>query len=284
MSLAKLFSPWGFGKYSKPVGPVTLDRSNRLFEGLTRAYLFRDNVTGTETVLDYSDARDHLAGAGPGISSSVGIGGWKISTALSGMVQSTAVSVHSGNITLFALGIFTREGANNTIISADSTGTGERDFQFRFNSSNVLEFIPFVGGTNYSATGATAKNATDLYAVAATYDGETARVFLNGHEDGTDTTPSGSLDADNAKLGIGARATSSATSDIADVSTNDFFAAYIWDRALSAEEILSLSNDPYQLFKNSVDLYPGKVAAVGVTPKNRVFHGPFGSPVLTGPF
>lgn len=61
-----------------------------------------------------------------------------------------------------------------------------RCFQFRITSSSKLEFIWWTTGAGpFFATGATSLVAGTRYHVAATFDGTTGKVFLNGVLDGS---------------------------------------------------------------------------------------------------
>ena len=254
---------------AKPIGDVELDPSNAFSSLFDRVYLMQDNLPaiGAGVISDLAGTDNLITN---GVLSGIGpLGNFVETTGSTRIYQDTGQtkSVHAGNITILVMAKFKSAGFNNQIVCADSNVTGQRDFQFRWNSSNVLEFIPFVGGAPFSTTGVTAKNVTDIYVAGATYDGETAKVFLNGALEGSNSTPSGNLDADNSRLTIGARGTSTSTLSFADPGTNENYLVYISPTALTDTEMYEITTDLLQIVSPRETYFIPSVTAVGgVTP------------------
>lgn len=104
--------------------------------------------------------------------------------------------------------IKTNDSGNTLLILNRDNGSGGagstgREFQFRKNSSNQLEFIGFNGSANtVHSTGTINSNAQTH--VAVTYDGTTVRLYIGGAADGT-MSMSGSLNSGSgASLLLGA--------------------------------------------------------------------------------
>lgn len=79
-------------------------------------------------------------------------------------------------------------------------------FTFRFDLDATLTLYIFSGGSFVTARSA-AISAGVAYHVAGTYDGTTAKVYLNGTQSGT--MPNGSMNASTVQLRVGAMTTGS---------------------------------------------------------------------------
>lgn len=124
------------------------------------------------------------------------------------------------NLSAFTVEAFVKPSSTSgtpMIAARDDTTTAGRSFQF-YISGGKLAFTKIANGVA-TATGATTLAAGTTYHVAATYDGATLRVYVNGTQDGTAAT-SGTLGASTTDLRIGARRN---TSPI----TTDFFSGVI---------------------------------------------------------
>jgi hypothetical protein len=101
------------------------------------------------------------------------------------------------------------------------------------------------GGVNKTVYGATGDiNLNQLNTGCLTSDGSNLRGYQNGRLVGTTATTGANLsyDAIYHRVGLG-----SATGDFGGLNGAVHFAG-VWNRALRAEEIKSLSNNPWQIF------------------------------------
>lgn len=89
------------------------------------------------------------------------------------------------------------------MIVCRDNNSGARLWQFRTNASGKLEFVGFVAFSPFICDGTTTLTAGSWYHLAATFDGTTAKVYVNGTLDGS-LPQSGNLDtgsADSAFVG-----------------------------------------------------------------------------------
>lgn len=88
-----------------------------------------------------------------------------------------------GTITLEAIVKLTTTGNNYSILDRDNS---TRCFQFRISSGNKFQLIFWTTtGGPFTVTGATTIAAATAYHLAATYDGTTAILYVNGSSDGS---------------------------------------------------------------------------------------------------
>ncbi len=78
-------------------------------------------------------------------------------------------------------------GSARSVVDRDDGGSA-RLFQFRINTSSVIEFIPFVGGSPIILPGGTTISTGVFSRVDGTIDGTNTKVYLNG---ASDATPAG---------------------------------------------------------------------------------------------
>jgi hypothetical protein len=177
---------------------------------------------------------------GKRISSSGSLAGYRSFTGKASTAQYTVAAV--------VLDSAGRGAFRNPIDSDDSNGS-PRFFQLRFNTSNQAEFIPFnTGGTPFTTTGSTASSATGLSVILASVDSaQAARVYLNGKLEGGPSTITGSVQTIAATNRIAIGNTNTTTSGNQPF-TGDIYGGFFWNRCLTASEILSFSQNPWQLF------------------------------------
>jgi len=132
------------------------------------------------------------------------------------------------------------DNAIGQIIARDeSHGVSKRDFQFRKDNTDELQFVVFVGGDVYvcTSTGKIPEDGSPTH-VAGTYDGETIKTYINGVNDGVNTSPSGNMDNEGGYLTLGARLQQNAVPDVyAEFFEGDIDEAGVFTRALNATEI-----------------------------------------------
>jgi len=231
---------------NKPIGQVEIDWGHPLAEGLRGCYLFNDTY----------DLVSHEKVTLRGDSILDGTGNLVVDSSLSFPINDGAYtstkSVHNGELSVVADITLRSSGLNQQIYSADSNDSNKREWQFRISGTNNVQFIPFVNNSNDPATGSTALTVGNRYTVGCTHNKTLSTnnvvVYLNGMQDGVDTKP-GSLDDDGALKCIGIRTKTITPTIFTEAASHKFNYIYHWDRALSAEEIQSLHQDPYQFLK-----------------------------------
>jgi hypothetical protein len=95
-------------------------------------------------------------------------------------------------------------GANRAILTHDAGSGAQRAFQVEVSSAGKLFLNVWnTGGTLYTATGATTLSLTTAYHVVATYDGSTAKVYVNGIQDAS-VAATGTMRTSSALMWLGA--------------------------------------------------------------------------------
>ena len=156
---------------------------------------------------------------------------------------------HSGKLAIIS-GFTARSiAAYQMIVANDESVTNARDFQFRTNASTgLIEFIPFVGGVNYSAVSTTPAVVGERLVAGCNHDGTTSKVYIDGAMEGS-AAVSGNLDADGGHLALGARIRNAAVTDIVDYFNSDIEFAWVFNRSLSDDEHQEYAANPYQILK-----------------------------------
>ena len=233
----------------KPTGPVEIDWRNTIARGLTRLIAVDDlyDPANKSQLTTYGTQQKIIDLDGSGRSFSGG----------NGLLCGNR-SPHNGSFTVLAVAKPTSFPVHGNIVGCHSDLSGLANFQFRITTGAKLEFIPFVANAAKVLTGATTLTANKSYALAATYDASltvaTAKVFVNGAQDAA-LNVTGAMDTDAAALAIGTRFRYANGTYPADFFTGNIYFVLMFDRALSAREIRSLSDNPYQILKPANDLY-----------------------------
>jgi hypothetical protein len=146
------------------------------------------------------------------------------------------------NFTLFALfDSSAGSGSYSTIIGGDSN-SGTREFQFRFNSSNGMDFIRF--DTSVTAYTVSTASATSRVGVAvAVSSGTSFKAYINGQ-----WTPVGSISG-NPQAATQAALNGSFGYDAVALSADKFYCGGVIPRALADGEAVQLANDIWQIFQ-----------------------------------
>lgn len=122
---------------------------------------------------------------------------------------------------------------------AQATGAGYNSGLYS-NGSNYFFFIKTGGNGTSIATTTLSNQAVKKFRLTGTYDGVNLRIYFNGNLEGT-TAKSGNVDASIFSLNINRWNAASAHSGL-------FYFGLVYNRALSAKEVLELSNNPWQIF------------------------------------
>jgi hypothetical protein len=247
----------------KPTGLVEIDCGNPIARGLTRLIAVDDlyDPANKSQLITYGTQQKIMDLDGSGRSFAGG----------SGLLCGNR-SPHNGSFTVLAVAKPASFTGNGNIVGCHSDLSGLANFQFRITAGAKLEFIPFVANAAKTLTGATTLTANKSYALAATYDASltvaTAKVFVNGVQDAA-LNVTGAMDTDAAALAIGTRFRLANGTNPADFFTGNIYFVLMFDRSLSASEIRSLSDNPYQILKLVNDLYYFPVQSGGGGPSTQ---------------
>jgi hypothetical protein len=107
------------------------------------------------------------------------------------------------------------------------------------------------GASNTDVDGTTDLPDTNggVHTLAGTYDGAVGRLYVDGVEEGTNSTITGDLSMSADQPTIGASSLGTASEFVGDI-----YCVYLWDRALSAADIRLLHLDPFGLIRPSVTI------------------------------
>ncbi len=149
------------------------------------------------------------------------------------------------------------------IVSKEDWEAASRGYSLRTGESGRLSFVLSIGGTWQEALSGQEMSDGTWVHVAGTYDGSAVKVFVNGQEKATTPYP-GAITPSTYPLNIGR--SSYATDRLFNGLVDD---VRIYDRALSADEVLALSGDcsPAYLhtyndfWANGTDLSPAEPGA-----------------------
>lgn len=173
-------------------------------------------------------------------------------------------------------------GANyqEVMRKGDNSGTQDYDLLINFPSGGEINFNIWNSGAKSSDGAPLTIGETSI--VTGTYDGDNLRMYKSGLEVGTPTAFSGVIEKSTDSIGIGARVKGTVDRK---TDAQIYFVA-VHNRALSASEIKSLHENPWQIFR-SRELYipligPGDTPVTLEEPPG----GPVtatGGPVITKP-
>jgi hypothetical protein len=254
--LPKELHPDFFTPKVKPIERVEVDWANPLSSGLRGAWLLRDgqDILGqrsfTQQTPPYRLHGDAYLDPVDGL----------VVDGTDDCLELGSDPIHAGSLTVVCCAKITSSGGNHSICTADSDSSGRREWQFRKNSSNKLEFIPFVSGSTGVAAGATTLSTTNPHVLGCSHEGggssNNVKVYVDGRLDGT-STKAGAMDTDGATLTVGARSRTVPVLtpvQIADDMTGNIEWLLIWDRALGEAEHRAIADNFKQIFKPAVEL------------------------------
>lgn len=224
------------GRGLRPPRPNVLDKQNSLAQGLSICFpdLAGPDVAGTAVLTKNGSPTDHFAPQG--------VGKYFGNTANSYLLTGFPGLSDGVQYTIAVVGV--NGSAGGIPWNADrSDGNSIRIFQFNCSPSGT-SFIPFDNGaTPYFAQSSTGPAAGAPYVLvgrAATK----AEIWVNGVLGGTADTISGTIQGtpDYVTLEIGSRNVSGSTYD------GTVVAIFRWNRALTNEEVIRFSFDPWGMF------------------------------------
>jgi len=232
----------------KSILPLKVNWSNSLTRGLTRVYLLNGPVV-------HELISGRVSVDSKNITTSFDTRGQLSEHASNGAMLLGRQVPHTGRLSIVAGITPASVTGTQSIFTADSSDIGVRSWQFRL-SGDKVNFIPFVSNSNGTVTGATALTIGQFHIVGCTHDdiagANNIRVYVDGVQDGQ-ASKAGSLDPDNAALGIGCRFSNvTIGSDLENFDGNINFIFCWGDRFLSASEHLLVSRDINQLLIPSV--------------------------------
>ncbi len=160
-------------------GVTTDGSSSSTWDSHFLMVLHYPNGTGTPSFTDSSQSGHILAGSATAATGQIDGGivtsGSSYPTYGTGFTFSAAVTVSQ----------WTKLTSKDAIQEIFSRDGATRNFQWRINASNLLEFIPFIGGSPVFVNGVTALTTGTAFYSACVNDGSNGFVYLNGAQDGT---------------------------------------------------------------------------------------------------
>lgn len=124
-------------------------------------------------------------------------------------------------------------GYQDVISKADNASATNYQLRIGYSGSAQMQFVVTIGGTAYVAQGSTVLSSNKWYHVAATYDGSTMKVYVDGNLDGSQSV-SGTLDSTTEPVLIGARAFNTGGQDFFSGKIDE---AAVYGSALTASRI-----------------------------------------------
>lgn len=240
-----LYSPWT----SQPQQYVGIDFGNPITRRLVFATgaRFVDSVTnGAPTLYGVPSYTPTISGVG--LDFSGGAAGTQAAQYATGVA--TDVFRFGGTLhVLLKVGSLYLAGSGNSICGKNTSGTA--GWALRVNASGKAQFLNYGTGTDLTLTGNTTLVSGRTYLISVTtpsahpYSAGGARIFVNGIDDtassNATTGPSTTDSAIPLKIGGGGNGTRDWSGQIILVSA--------LNRAQSAIEIRSISQNPWQIFK-----------------------------------
>lgn len=235
-------------KGKKPVGPVEIDWSNPIARGLKHCLIFN----GTTNTFDLADnavyASEMSVGVASGVQGLLGDSTEKTLTLRHGTVTSSDVSIVS-RIVLNG----TPSGDEEVLVGKLDSGTSEREWLFRITTARELQWLEWdTSGANQTyTTTATIPTATQT-TLGVSYPRDTSadtKLYIDG------VNKSAGKSSTNKQTSPKAAPIRIGTCDtIDDCIDGVYVLTLIFDRVLTDTEHATLSRDPYQILKPSVDL------------------------------
>lgn len=233
----------------KPSGHCAIDWSHPLAQKLKRCLIFNNKVG--KRVLDL--ARNAVVGQPDPTASQVPTWNADYISGDNSETQGFYVgsdTIFTGNRTVMV--VARRHGTATVagqICAIDSANNNDRTFQLRTTTADKLQFISFnTTGSFSSVIGATTIPVNTWFTGCGVHAGTAVSVFLNGKSDQTPGSVAGTPSVDAGGFGVLNRfnVTGSPEAETDEGFYGDVKCVYLWDRALSSGEVLSMHLNPYQ--------------------------------------
>ena len=247
----------------KPYRGTQLNHAHPLARGLVGCWLFNEGTGNKVSDLSLNDNNGTLTNMNP---TTDWVGG-KDGVALDfdGVDDCVTIpnspTINPNYITVGACVKTSQGGLLDQIFTKDAdTDTLGRIWQFRKDSTDVINFIPFNAATNGNELGTT--NIADgiWHFVVGTWDGVAVRVYVDGREDGIGSTLIGPLRTGPNNAFIGRSENKDPGYWAGQI---DF--PFLYNRALSASEVLQLYINPYAMFDSGIS--PAIFVSLGISAK-----------------
>ena len=230
---------------TQPRGSAKIDWSNPITKNLEVAILHGQQslpvINLANTKLQFSTSNSSTNFTKNIVGNLVGLGNSFVNSSFT-FEAATPINFFNGTPSGFSVGSvcsMSTDGVVANIFNQDR-GASSRVFQFRANASNELQFITFTSGGSQSSVVAWPKRRTGS-AVIAGASGTSQSIVVDGFLTKKTVTTVDNLSV-NEKLDI---ANFSGTSSpwIGTISLSA-----LWSRRLSDDELVSWSNNPWQIF------------------------------------
>lgn len=127
------------------------------------------------------------------------------------------------------------------IFKQNSSGTGMYEL-FYYVGSNVFRAEVIVGGNRYAVQSTTQVTDLTWYHVAATYDGNVIKIYVNGVLEGTSGIIGGNIDVNDGELAIGGNTIWELSTSVTMMGVID--EVRIWNSVRTQQQIASTMNIP----------------------------------------
>jgi hypothetical protein len=225
----------GYHAFNKPLLGTQVNLSHPLAQGLDFAFLFNEG-SGSPSDIKGGLKSVLVGGATWGGSRTGGALKFDGST---GAVKG-GLYANAPTLTL-ACRFSTSAGGTQGLIMQDDQG-GNRNYQFRLNGS-TLQLILFQGGSAFFLSGAKTINDGTEHVAVVTYDGTTARLYVDGALDASSAFGITPNNGNLSVLALGAGWVSGGT--YGTFLNGSIVWACGWRRALSAADLAALNAENY---------------------------------------
>ena len=257
-----LFAPALLIPGKKPVNDVKLDLSNPLADGQIARYLINESSGPINDLLSNTD-QGVLTGATHKITNKGQVLSFSPSSTDRVVVDDhTIFDTITDSITVEGWGYLTSYGTNSAkmLVKGDATTSGGYDWAMQVYSTAV-QFGILDTGVAYNAAWSTALSLNVWHHFIGTYDGINVRLYVDGFLRAT-TAHTGSINNGASRnLVIG---NANSAGNTARVWTGDISNVAVWNRALSADDVLIKYRNTYEDIVPANDAIWVPVSAGGV--------------------
>ena len=250
----------------KPGRDIQLNRAHPLARGLVGCWLFNEGTGDKIFDLSLNGNEGTLTNMDPATDWVAGKDGWALD--FDGVDDYVLVSNAGGSIlNPSKISIVSSAKSTNVedgVIVAlwDSLNTTDQSYMLWLDFP-IWEFIVRDSSSVAGAANSVNNATTNWTNLCGTYDGETVKLYVDGLEVGSNATPSGGLQsASTDDLFFGSKL---GTNIVAHPGQIDYI--FIYNRVLTASEVLQLYRNPYQMFDPRISpaIFGTLVAAGGLS-------------------